>query len=165
MPWSRLDSARLKHMGLSALVALVATASHSLMTNPATVIRLDPAACLAMLAQGSVGRVAITVGALPTIRIVRYILSDDDVVFRVARDPRLRRAANEAVVAFGADHCDDDARHGWSVVVQGRCRSVNDPEWLARLRTLPLMPWVDTPEGDVFMSIPLTGVTGETVSW
>ena len=135
------------------------------MTSPPTVIRLDRAACLAMLAQVSVGRVAITVGALPTIRTVRYAVSDDDVVFRVAPDSRLRRAASDAVVAFGADHCDDHANHGWSVVVQGRCRSVNDPEWLARLRTLPLMPWVDGPEGDVFMSIPLTDITGETVSW
>ena len=135
------------------------------MANSPTTIRLDPEACRALLAGGSLGRVAITVGALPTIRTVRYTLSDDDVVFRVAPDSRLCRAVSDAVVAFGADYCDDDARHGWSVVVQGRCSPVNDTERLRRLQSLPLMPWVDRPEGDVFVSLPLAAVSGERVRW
>lgn len=135
------------------------------MTNSPKTVRLDQEACRALLAQGSLGRVALSVGALPTIRTVRYTLAEEGVVFRVAPDSRLCRAVSNAVVAFGTDHCDDSTGRGWSVVVQGRCSPVNDTGRLSRLRSLPLMPWVDSPEGDVFMSIPLTAVSGEQVSW
>jgi nitroimidazol reductase NimA-like FMN-containing flavoprotein (pyridoxamine 5'-phosphate oxidase superfamily) len=130
-----------------------------------SIVRLDAAACLALLAEGSVGRVAVSIAALPTIRTVRYALAGDRVVFRVDPDSRLRAAVADVVIAFNADHCDDRKRCGWSVVVQGRCREVVDTECLASLQTLPLAPWTDTLGRPVYMSIPSARVSGEVVRW
>ncbi len=98
-----------------------------------------------MLAQNSLGRVAISVGALPAIRTVRYTLAEEGVIFRVAPESRLCQAVNNAVVALVPTTCDDSTGRGWSVVVQGRCNPVNDTERFSRLRSLPLMSRVDMP--------------------
>jgi nitroimidazol reductase NimA-like FMN-containing flavoprotein (pyridoxamine 5'-phosphate oxidase superfamily) len=130
-----------------------------------SIVRLDAAACLALLAQGTVGRVAVSIAALPMVRTVRYALAGDRVVFRVDPDSRLHAAVADLVIAFNADHCDDVERCGWSVVVQGRCREVIDTECLASLRALPLAAWTETLDRPVYMSIPAARVSGEVVRW
>jgi nitroimidazol reductase NimA-like FMN-containing flavoprotein (pyridoxamine 5'-phosphate oxidase superfamily) len=130
-----------------------------------SIVRLDEVACLALLAEGSVGRVGVSMAALPTIRTVRYALTGDTVVFRVDPDSRLRSAVTDVVIAFHADRCDDRNRCGWSVVVQGRCREVVDAECLAGLRALPLAPWTDTLSLPIYMSMPSARVSGELARW
>jgi hypothetical protein len=68
------------------------------------------------------------------------------------------------VVAFNADQCDDDARHGWSVLVQDVCHPITDQR-LNWLQSLPLIPWADTSMGDIFMSMSAANATGESVYW
>jgi nitroimidazol reductase NimA-like FMN-containing flavoprotein (pyridoxamine 5'-phosphate oxidase superfamily) len=130
-----------------------------------SIVRLDATACLTLLAQGSVGRVAISIAALPMIRTVRYALAEDRVVFRVDPDSRLRAAVADVVIAFNADHCDDHQRCGWSVVVQGRCREVVETDCLASLQALPLAAWSDTVSRPVYMAMPAARVSGEVVRW
>jgi hypothetical protein len=129
------------------------------------VVKLDPVACRTLLAQVSVGRVALSMAALPVIRTVRYALAYDHIVFRVAADSRLCRATTDVVVAFNADQCDDDARHGWNVLVQDVCHPITDHQRLSWLQSLPLIPWADTSTGDIFMSMSAANATGESVYW
>jgi hypothetical protein len=53
-----------------------------------------------LLATGEVGRVGITIGALPAIFPVNYWLIDWSIVFRTARAARCRPPRGGAVVAF-----------------------------------------------------------------
>jgi nitroimidazol reductase NimA-like FMN-containing flavoprotein (pyridoxamine 5'-phosphate oxidase superfamily) len=80
--------------------------------------RLDRAQCLARLESTDRGRVAITVGALPEIVPVRYVVSDGTIVFPVRRD-EVWRATDEYIVAFNAEGV-DESQHAWSVGVLGR---------------------------------------------
>jgi nitroimidazol reductase NimA-like FMN-containing flavoprotein (pyridoxamine 5'-phosphate oxidase superfamily) len=130
-----------------------------------TIVKLTPEDCLTLLGQTRIGRVAVSIDALPAVRTVRFVLASGNIVFRAATDSRLREAVTNAVVAFQADHCDDAARQGWSVLVRGVGEEVNDADSVAQLRSLPLEPWADSPTGDRFLRIPISMVSGERVFW
>jgi hypothetical protein len=151
--------------GLPTLLTQTAGCHSDLVRERPFIVKLDPVACRSLLAQASVGRVAVSMAALPVIRTVRYALAYDHIVFRVALDSRLCRATTNVVVAFNADQCDDGARHGWSVLVQDVCHPITDHQRLNWLQSLPLIPWADTPTGDTFMSMSAANATGESVYW
>lgn len=102
---------------------------------------LDEHACLELLASTSIGRVAVTVGALPAVLPVTFGMLDGDIVFWTGEGTKLRAAVANAVVAFEADAIDVQDRSGWSVLVVGRAVEINDPDTLARARALGIRPW------------------------
>ena len=59
--------------------------------------------CMALFGSTTVGRVGITIGALPAIFVVNYVLVDGDIVFRTSDGTKLEAALRHAVVAFEAD--------------------------------------------------------------
>lgn len=81
--------------------------------------RLNRNECLDHLATRSVGRVAVTIHALPAIIPVNYGMLGDAVVFRTESDGPLARACANAVVAFEVDEVAPDGSGGWSVLVVG----------------------------------------------
>lgn len=85
---------------------------------------LDRAACLALLAQRSLGRIALSVGALPTILPVSYRLVGEQVLLRAGAGTKLDAALHRNVVAFEVDDLDPLGHTGWSVVVTGIARMV-----------------------------------------
>ncbi len=102
---------------------------------------LDPDECTRLLAGASFGRIAITVGALPTILPINYRLVGDRIVFRTSPGTKLDAATREAVVAFEIDSIDPVTHTGWSVVVTGVAREVSDPEDRVRLHGAPIPRW------------------------
>jgi hypothetical protein len=80
---------------------------------------LDRDECLALLRTAPVGRLAVTVGAMPMVLPVRFRLAGDCVYFRIVRGTALDAATNGTIVAFEADEIDPAALTGWSVVVVG----------------------------------------------
>jgi len=104
---------------------------------------LDEAECLRLLASASIGRVGLTVGALPVILPVNYALVEGDVVFRTGEGTKLRASRQGTVMAFEIDAYDANARTGWSVLAVGCAREVTDERQLADLRTLGIAPWAD----------------------
>jgi len=96
---------------------------------------------LRLLAGPSFGRIAITVGALPTILPISYRLVGDRIVFRTSPGHQARRGHREAVVAFEIDSIDPISHTGWSVVVTGVAREVVDPEDRALLEGAPIPRW------------------------
>jgi hypothetical protein len=122
-------------------------------------------ACRAHLAQGGVGRVAVTCNALPVIQPVPFAFHDEHVVIRAPKRSSLCRAVEGSVVAFNVDHFEEGGGQGWSVLVQGVGEDVNDPDLLTSLLALPLASWSDKPETDCFMRVPLTKMTGTQIRW
>lgn len=97
----------------------------------------------ALLAGGEVGRIGISIGALPAIFPVNYRLIDDAIVFRTASGSKLSAAAAGAVVAFEVDDYESPDRSGWSVLAIGRAEVVGDAEVVERVHATGLEPFAD----------------------
>jgi len=82
--------------------------------------------CRALLASGLIGRVGISVGALPAILPVNYSVVDGDILFRTGEGQKLRAALDHTIVAFEVDHADPLSHEGWSVLVVGVAEEVFD---------------------------------------
>jgi hypothetical protein len=80
---------------------------------------LSPCTCLSLLAGGGSGRLALTVGALPTVVPVGFVVTEGGIVVAGPADPWFRSATEGVVVAFEVDHADTETGACWSVVVVG----------------------------------------------
>ena len=76
--------------------------------------------CWELLATVSVGRLALSVRALPVILPVQYFLDGHRLAVCLGHHALPERALDETIVAFAADSIDPVTRSGWSVQVQGR---------------------------------------------
>jgi len=83
--------------------------------------------CWELLATASVGRLALSVRALPVILPVQYYLDGRRLTVCLGHRQIPERSLNDVIIAFAADVIDPVTRSGWSVQVQGR--SVM-PRWL-----------------------------------
>jgi len=102
---------------------------------------LDEQECLKLLASVPIGRLVFTLGGLPAVRLVNFVVDDDSIVFATTDGDKYRAAERGDVVAFEVDEVDLDRHLGWTVTAAGRL-SVIDPDEAAALRsTLPLRPW------------------------
>jgi nitroimidazol reductase NimA-like FMN-containing flavoprotein (pyridoxamine 5'-phosphate oxidase superfamily) len=96
-----------------------------------------------LLAGGDVGRIGITVAALPAIFPVNYRVVDGSIVFWTAPGSKLSAAAAGAVVAFEVDDYGSCDRSGWSVLVIGEAEVVDEPALVERAAGSGLQPYVD----------------------
>ena len=102
---------------------------------------LSPEECHDLLRRNSVGRVAVTVAALPAIFPVNYAVLDGDIVFMTGEGTKLRAALERAVVAFQVDHINEADAAGWSVMAVGLAEEMTDPDEIARASSLGLHPF------------------------
>jgi hypothetical protein len=114
--------------------AQTSTVGRDLVAEQPGCIGLDWAGCMERLASTKRGRMAITVGALPTIVPVCYTIVDDQVRFPVMTDEAWR-ATDGHIVAFNAEGVDAGDRL-WSVGVLGRAHHLASPD--ARLVALSI---------------------------
>lgn len=114
---------------------------------------LDRGDALSLLRSVSLGRLVFTQRALPAIRPLNHLLDGEDIIIRLGDGSALASLTVPgdtagAVVAYQADAI-DLARHvGWSVVVTGYARLVENPAELDRYRDLP-RPWTARAMTDV----------------
>lgn len=119
--------------------------------------------CLSLLAQVPVGRVAITVHALPVVLPVNYALMGHDIVFKTSAGTKLAAATAGSVVAFEADNYEEAGPSGWSVLVQGRAEEITDPAELSAAKSLQLDSLVLDGAVDHFVRIHPTRLSGRAV--
>jgi nitroimidazol reductase NimA-like FMN-containing flavoprotein (pyridoxamine 5'-phosphate oxidase superfamily) len=120
--------------------------------------------CLRLLASVPVGRVGVTIDALPAVLPVNFVVRGDAVVFRTVPGTKLDAATAGSVVAFEADgYGTDSDPSGWSVLARGVAREITDPDELAAARALPLESWAWDGGADRFVRIELTVLTGRRV--
>jgi nitroimidazol reductase NimA-like FMN-containing flavoprotein (pyridoxamine 5'-phosphate oxidase superfamily) len=121
--------------------------------------RLSDEECRALLRGSDIGRVGVSVRALPAIFPVRFTMVDDDVLFRTSRETLLARVVSDAIVAFEADAIDNDQGHGWSVLVVGRAEMIGTGVELEQVRHVALLPWT-TSSDDSFVRIATDTISG-----
>jgi nitroimidazol reductase NimA-like FMN-containing flavoprotein (pyridoxamine 5'-phosphate oxidase superfamily) len=118
--------------------------------------------CLDLLTSAKVGRIGLSVDALPVILPMAFALLDDDVVIRTGWGVKLDAAVHDRVVCFEADGSFSSGDVSWSVLVTGRAELINDPEALERVGHLSLRPWA-VGDGDRFIRIPVEVVSGRRI--
>jgi nitroimidazol reductase NimA-like FMN-containing flavoprotein (pyridoxamine 5'-phosphate oxidase superfamily) len=100
--------------------------------------------CWDLLAAEDLGRVGVSMGGLPAILPVNYVILDREILFRTGPGSKFSAAAANAVLAFEVDHRDRKTHEGWSVLVVGRSETVHDVGIALRVAATGLEP---DPEG------------------
>jgi len=118
--------------------------------------------CARRLAAHGLGRIGVSSHGRVAVFPVNYVVHGDDVVVRVRRDGELGEATHGTYVAIEIDHADSMYHEGWSVLVQGRCAHVTDPDELDTLSRLPLLPWGGS-ERDSYLRVAMESVSGRHV--
>jgi len=122
---------------------------------------LDRERCLELIGTRTIGRLGVSIEALPAILPVRFAMLDDRIVVRTVPGTKLDAAIAQAVVAFEVDEHDVEGTWGWSVLVRGRGMEITEPQELARAEALPLRVWaIRDRVADRFLSIDTSLVTG-----
>ena len=98
--------------------------------------------CLRLLATASLGRVAVSSAALPTILPVGFHFDGSRILIRTGRGTKLGAATRDAVVAFEVDEVSPATHTGWSVVVTGVARELSDPDDRAAAALASQSHWV-----------------------
>lgn len=115
--------------------------------------------CRALLKLSEIGRVVVSVNALPAAFPVTYHAIDNALIFRTAEGTKLTAALRHTVVAFEVDEIDPQHRIGWSVLVVGMARVVTDPTQIAVLDRADFDSWL-SPAGPHYVSISVDRITG-----
>ena len=102
-----------------------------------------------LLQTEDLGRVGVSVGALPAIFPVNYVVLDGAVLYRTSPGSKLAAATANAIVAFEVDHHDRRDRSGWSVLLVGLSEVVHDVGMAARAVTAGLEPYAEGRRGNL----------------
>ncbi|MCS7479366.1 pyridoxamine 5'-phosphate oxidase family protein [Umezawaea endophytica] len=114
--------------------------SSALEEEPGELLELPEATSLRLLAGVPFGRVVFSRDALPAIRPVNHVVDRGSIVIRAHLGAAVLSSVG-MVVAYEADSIDPVTRQGWSVIVVGVAKRVDDPDEVARLDEV-LKPWV-----------------------
>ena len=114
--------------------------------------------CLELLSMASMGRVALSANALPTVLPVSFRLIGDRIVFRTGRT-----GSTPHVVAFQVDDIDPKSHAGWSVVVTGVAHEVTDPSELAEMESAVPPEWT-AGDGARLVALSLERVAGHRLA-
>ncbi len=97
--------------------------------------------CLDLLSQVSLGRVGVSIDALPVILPVHFVLFGESVFFNTNPGTKFDAATTGAVVAFQADAPEAGSGAHWSVLLQGIASEVSN-EWDdAQAMSDAIKPW------------------------
>ena len=117
--------------------------------------------CEAHLAAGGVGRIVFNGERGPVALPVNFESAGGNIIVSTDVD-KAALLATQPVVGFEVDRVDDALSEGWSVLVSGTARRVDDPDEVLRLSSLDLEAWAG---GDrhALICITPTNVTGRVI--
>ena len=127
----------------------------------ASLNELTPAQCQTHLSANGVGRVVYTTSRGPEALPVNYEFTEGQIVFSTD-EAKASRLAAAPTVGFEIDRVDDVLSEGWSVLVTGACRRVQDPDEVQRLSSLGLEPWAGGDRHEL-MAIAPSETTGRVI--
>jgi hypothetical protein len=115
--------------------------------------------CVGHLRAGGIGRIIFSTGPGPLALPVNFAFSDDRLVFRTSN---AMATSVVGVVAFEVDHIDDTMSEGWSVLVRGHARLLQDAAEQRVVGQLDIEPWAG---GDRFNIVEITPleITGRVI--
>lgn len=124
---------------------------------------IDDDECIRLMESTPIGRIAFMVDdeilALP----VNFRWHEDGIVFRTLDGLKLAAAANNQNVCFEVDQWDAGSRSGWSVVVQGVAREVDNWAEEAQLDQLGLIPWAKAEWRPIWVRVEPTSMSGRVL--
>jgi len=123
---------------------------------------LDRDECIRRLRTVPIARIGLSMQALPVILPVNFVVDGDEIVIRTNVGAKVEAALQGTVVALEVDEYDTIGHTGWSVLVRGRTRLVEDPAEIDRLHGLWVRAW-GTPHTDRWMTIAMEIVTGRRI--
>jgi nitroimidazol reductase NimA-like FMN-containing flavoprotein (pyridoxamine 5'-phosphate oxidase superfamily) len=123
---------------------------------------LDRQECLRLLETATLGRIGLTMGALPVVLPVNFWFDGQRIFVRTGVGSKLDTATQNAVVAFEVDDFDAIYHSGWSVMVTGVAREITEPDELESLRRAPVPRWAPRGDGRV-IAISTEMVSGRRV--
>jgi transcriptional regulator with XRE-family HTH domain len=94
--------------------------------------------CEDHLAAGGVGRIVLSSESGPVAFPVNFIFTNGSIVFRTSDAVA---ATITGVVAFEVDHVDETMSEGWSVLVRGHARLIEESAERLAIARLDLEPW------------------------
>jgi nitroimidazol reductase NimA-like FMN-containing flavoprotein (pyridoxamine 5'-phosphate oxidase superfamily) len=120
--------------------------------------------CVALLAAGTVGRIALCTADGPHIEPVNYVVDGESIVFRTSAYSLLgQHDWGSSTVAFEVDELDPVARSGRSVVVRGAAERIEDSDEVDGIaRTTDPSPWAGGLRRQ-YVRIPYAELTGRAV--
>jgi uncharacterized protein len=120
---------------------------------------LDRTECVALLSTVALGRVAVSIDALPAIFPVNFCVLANDVLFRTGAGTKLTAALLGTVVAFEADWVDQDTEEAWSVQLVGRANMTDAEADRAAADRAGLHSWAPVPRRHLvrITSVKITG--------
>ena len=101
---------------------------------------LTPDQCRTHLSVGGVGRLLFVTARGPVAVPVNFEFTEDQIVFSTD-DGKASVLRSEETVGFEIDRVDEALSEGWSVLVTGTCRRIEDPAEMQRLASLDLEAW------------------------
>jgi len=119
---------------------------------------LSPTECARLLAAERIGRIGITVNALPVIVPVRYVLDGDEILFRATRGSVLDAGTRHTVIAFEADGVEPGVG-AWSVMATGMARHLADDDGHEEI---PLPAW--SSESDLLVALTPQLISGRRLT-
>jgi uncharacterized protein len=102
--------------------------------------------CLELLRFQSVGRIGLSVDALPVVVPVNYVVDHERVVLCSEPGAKLDAARRGLVACLEVDQFDPIGHAGWSVLVTGHLTELTDAAEVETARRLPLDPWAPMSE-------------------
>jgi uncharacterized protein len=123
---------------------------------------LERRECLRLLSRATLGRVAFTSGALPSVLPVSFHLDGERILVRTRRGSRLDAGLRNSVVAFEADDLDPSAHAGWSVAATGLATEVRRQSELDDALGKPIHRWTSHEDGSL-MTISTEVLTGRRI--
>ena len=117
--------------------------------------------CDAHLAAGGVGRIVFSTERGPVALPVNFEFTNGEVILStdVAKADLLE---TQPVIGFEIDRVDEAFSEGWSVLVSGPARRVDDPDEVLRLSSLDLEAWAGGDRHALVKVTPVT-VTGRVI--
>jgi nitroimidazol reductase NimA-like FMN-containing flavoprotein (pyridoxamine 5'-phosphate oxidase superfamily) len=123
---------------------------------------LDRDTCLELLRTHHVGRIGLSVGALPVVMPVNYALAGERLVVCSEPGVKLEAARKGVIACLEIDDFDTMTHAGWSVLVTGRLDEMTDANEIKRAQHLPLSPWVPMSDPH-YMSLSTELISGRSL--
>lgn len=121
---------------------------------------LPLAQCLSLLRSRPLGRLAYLDAGQPTVVPVNHLVDGSAIVLRSLAGHKLDAAVLNQPVAFQLDDHDPARGTGWSVLVRGTARLVEDPAAVARY-AVELDSWaISDPEAATWIRIDADDISG-----
>jgi hypothetical protein len=115
--------------------------------------------CKEHLAAGGIGRIVLSTKSGPLALPVNFNFAGGSIIFRTS-DAMVRNIAG--VVAFEVDRIDEEMSEGWSVLVRGRARRIEEPTERLAVGQLDPEPWAGGARLNLIGITPLA-ITGRII--